>query len=116
MRKRIIDAKLRGDSEQKIASEKSICKSTVTKIWSLYKSTGSYFPRSNFRGRKPKFLDAQLEEIRTAILENSDITLQELIDKFSLQISVPGLSKIVRFKLGFRYKKKVYVHQNNSQH
>ena len=101
MRKRIIDAKLRGDSEQKIASEKSICK----KIWSLYKSTGSYFPRSNFRGRKPKFSDAQLEEISAAILENSDITLQELIDKFSLQISVPGLSKIVRFKLDFRYKK-----------
>ena len=36
MRKRIIDAKLRGDSEQKIASAKSICKNTVTKIWSLY--------------------------------------------------------------------------------
>ena len=42
LRKRVIDAKLRGDTEEKIALEKEVCKSTVTKIWSLYRKTGSY--------------------------------------------------------------------------
>jgi transposase len=46
LRKRIIDAKLRGDTEDKIAQEKEVNKSTITKLWALYRKTGSYL---NFR-------------------------------------------------------------------
>ena len=42
LRKRVIDAKLRGETEEKIASEKEVSKSTVTKIWCLFRKTGSY--------------------------------------------------------------------------
>ena len=62
LRKRIIDCKLRGDTEEKIASEKEVSKSTVTKLWSLYQSTGSYAPRPNLSGRKPRLTQLQLEE------------------------------------------------------
>jgi len=35
LRKRIIDAKLQGDTEDKIVSEKEVNKSPVTKLWSF---------------------------------------------------------------------------------
>ena len=36
LRKRIIDAKLKGIPEAQIAADKNVHKSTVRKIWSLY--------------------------------------------------------------------------------
>jgi transposase len=42
LRKRIVDARLRGDTEKKIAAEKEVSKSTVTKLWALYRKTGGY--------------------------------------------------------------------------
>jgi transposase len=114
LRKRIIDSKLRGDTEDKIASEKEVNKSTVTKLWSLYRKTNSYLPRPNLSGRKPRLSGHQLEQVKQAIIDCPDITLQELIDKLSLPVSVPALSKIVRFKLGFEFKKKRYILLNNS--
>jgi transposase len=50
-----------------------------------------------------------MEDIRRAIEDQPDITLAELISKFKLNISIAALSKIVRNKLGFRYKKKIYA-------
>ena len=41
LRKRVIEAKLRGDTVAKIASEKAISQRTVSKLWLLYKQTGS---------------------------------------------------------------------------
>jgi len=114
LRKRIIDAKLRGDTEDKIAFEKEVNKSTVTKLWSKYRSTGSYSPRFHRRGRKPMLFDYQLEQIRQKIFSCPDITLQELIDEFSLPVCVSALSRTVRFKLGFRFKKKRYIPLNNN--
>jgi transposase len=108
-RKRIIEAKQRGDTEAKIAAEKEVSKSTVTKIWALFRATGSYLPRPNPNGRKPRLSPQQLEDMRHAINAQPDITLQELKDKLCLPISIAGLSKIVRNKLNLRYKKKVYA-------
>jgi len=113
LRKRVIDAKLRGETEEKIASEKEVCKSTVTKIWCLFRKTGSYHPLPNPNGRKPKLSEEQLAHIKKAIEEQPDITLQELIDKFCLSISISGLSKNVRFKLDLHYKKKHYTPPNS---
>ena len=42
MRKWIIEAKDRGDTVEKIACEKSIDKSTVSRICKLYRETGSH--------------------------------------------------------------------------
>ena len=105
LRKRIISSKLRGDTEDKIAIEKDVSKSTVTKLWSLYRSTGSYVPLPNPRGRKPALSLLELEQIRESIVQRPDITLSELIDHFGFILSVSALSKIVRFKLGLRFKK-----------
>jgi transposase len=96
---------MRGDSEDKIAVEKGVSKSTVTKLWSLYRTSGSYHPRANLRGRKPALSEAQLAQLRETIVERPDITLSEMREQLGLVLSVPALSKIVRFKLGLHYKK-----------
>ena len=105
LRKRIIESKLRGDTEDTIALEKEVSKSTVTKLWSLYRETGSYDPRPNPRGRKPALSLEELELVRASIVGRPDVTLAELINQFGFVLSVSALSKIVRFKLGLRFKK-----------
>jgi transposase len=114
LRKRIIESKLKGDTEDKIASEKSVSKSTVTKLWFLYRTTGSYTPRPNPRGRKPRLSAEQLEHISESIRRQPDITLQELIQELMLDVSVPALSKTIRFKLGFVFKKNFTRHRARS--
>ena len=109
LRKRIIEAKLRGDTEDKISAEKEVSKSTVTKLWALYRETGSYEARPNPNGRKPALSPEQLEQITKQINEQPDITLQELIDEFNLPVCVSALCRTINNKLGFRFKKKLFT-------
>lgn len=106
LRKRIIEAKERGDTEAKISMEKDVSTSTVTKLWSLYRETGSYEPRPNPNGRKPALSQDQLAQITNTINEERDITLRELIDRLSLPISVSALCRTINNKLELHYKKK----------
>ena len=105
LHKRIIDAKLRGDTEDKIAQEKEVNKSTITKLWALYRETGSYEARPNPNGRKPALSPQQLDLIVSKINHQPDITLQELIDELHLPICVSALCRTVNNKLEFRFKK-----------
>jgi len=98
LRKRIIDAKLKGIPEAQIAAAKDVHKSTVRNIWV---ETGSYEPRSNPNCRKPVLSAEQLENVKNIIIARPDITLFELIEEHSLPIGISGLCKIVK-KLGFR--------------
>ena len=86
LRKRIIEAKLRGDTEDKIAAEKEVNKSTITKLWALYRKTGSYEARPNPNGRKPALSAEQLERIARKINGQPDVTLQEPIDDLGLPV------------------------------
>ncbi len=111
MRKRIIESKLRGDTEDVIAREKDVNKSTITKLWALYRETGSYKPRPNPNGRKPALSSLQLEQITNKINAQPDISLQELIDELSLPVCVSALCRTVNKKLGLRFKKNVARHR-----
>ena len=114
MRKRIIEAKMRGDTEDVIAREKEVNKSTVTKLWALYKETGSYEPRPNPNGRKPALSPQQLDMVTNKIHEQPDISLQELIDEFNLPVCVSALCRTVNNKLGLRLKKNAARHRAKS--
>ena len=115
MRKRIIEAKLRGDTEDTIAREKEVNKSTITKLWSLYKETGSYEPRPNPNGRKPALSLRQLDMIANKINEQPDISLQELIDELNLPVCVSALCRTVNNKLKLHFKKNAARHRAKSQ-
>ena len=105
LRERIIKAKLRGDSEAKISVEKEVNKSTITKLWALYKATGSYEARANPNGRKPALSAEHIRQITQRINEQPDVTLYELIEEYDLPVSVSALCRTVKNKLGFRFKK-----------
>ena len=105
LRKRIVEAKLRGDKEDKIAAEKEVNKSTVTKLWALYRKTGSYDARPNPNGRKPALSAEQLKQMARKIDGQPDVTLQELIDGLGLPVCVSALCGTVNNKLGYRFKK-----------
>ena len=111
LRKRIIEAKLRGDTEDKIAAEKEVNKSTITKLWALYRETGSYEARPNPRGRKPALSTNQLEQITQKINEQPDITLQELVDELELPVCISALCRTINNKLGLRLKKNSACHR-----
>jgi hypothetical protein len=67
LRKRIIDAKLIGDTEDKMAKEKEVCKNTLTKLWALYRETSDYHrARPNPNGRKTASLTSALKNLRAA--------------------------------------------------
>jgi len=114
LRERIIKAKLRGDTEDKIAQEKEVNKSTITKLWALYRETGSHEARPNPNGRKPALSQRQLEQITIRINEQPDITLKELIDELNLPVCVSALCRTVKNKLGFRFKKNAARYRTKS--
>jgi transposase len=65
-------------------------------------------------GRKPRLNEETLQKIAERIKEQPDIALRELIDEYSLPISIPGLCKIINKKLGWRRKKKRHMRRNNT--
>jgi transposase len=61
------------------SEEKEASQSTVTKLWALYRKTGSHKPRPNPNGRKPALSAERLEGTRQKIGEQPDLGLWELI-------------------------------------
>jgi len=105
IRKRIIEAKERGDTLVRIAHEKGVSESAIVRIIALYRETGSFEPRPRSFGRKPKLTPEQLEAVRERIVEQPDIGLLELIDEMQLPVCESALCRIVNNKLGLRRKK-----------
>jgi transposase len=75
MRQRIIAAKERGDSHEKVAKELQVSVSAITRLLALYRETGSYEPRPLNNGRKARLSEETLEKIRKRIEAQPDITL-----------------------------------------
>jgi transposase len=99
----MIEAKQRGEKEGLIAAWLKISKRSVGTIWKLFRDTGSFQP-AKYTGRKSRLDCETIEKIRSAVNENPDITLNELIEKLSLPIKKSQLSKLL-IKFGFSYKK-----------
>jgi transposase len=91
--------KKRGESEKNIMKwVKNTSRSSIVKIWKLYRTTGSYQPKP-YKGNNRKITSQTEEKIRQTISEKPDITLQELIDELSLNVGESGLSRRLK-KMG----------------
>jgi transposase len=90
-----------------------ISKSSVTKVWKLYKDTDGVDPKPRTQGRKPAFSDETKNKILDKIKEQPDITLEEIIEYFTLKISVSALSRKLK-KWGLTFKKKLYFQKNKT--
>lgn len=103
-RENIILAKKRGEKREKIAYWLNVSISTIDKIWRRFKDTGSY-SAIPYQGRKSDISKEMDDKIRAEISEIPDITLEKLIEKLSLTLTVSGLSRRLH-KMGISYKKR----------
>lgn len=102
----IIEAKKRGETTENIIKwVTNVSKSSIDKIWKLFKETGSFQPKQ-YVGNNRKISPEQDEQIRAKYKEKPDITLLDLIEELQLNITESGLSKHV-CKMGFSYKKRL---------
>jgi len=106
IRSNIIAAKQRGEKGQTIAKWLNISLSAVNVIWKRYKETGSYLAIP-YPGKKSKISKDKELEIMETIKENPDLTLDELIEKLSLPLTISGLWRKLK-KIGYSYKKRHY--------
>ena len=105
LRKRIIAAKEKGYSHERVAKEMHVSISAITRLLSLYRESGSYQARPLNNGRKPRLDEATLERIAKRIEDRPDIALYELREELSLPVSIPALCNTIHKKLGL-YRKK----------
>jgi transposase len=110
-RELIIEAKQRGEKEGVIAVWLKISKRSVGTIWKLFRDTSCFQP-ARYPGRKSRLSDEKIDGICSAVNENPDITLNELIERLSLPIKKSQLSKLL-IKLGFSYKKRLSTRKNS---
>ena len=113
-REAIIRHKQAGESESNITKWLLISPRTVQRVWKKYKETGNYEPNPLNNGRKPQVSQETMDMIVIKIQEMPDITLQELIDEFSLGISQAALCKRL-IKLGLSFKKRHFIQTDRSE-
>jgi len=113
IREAIIEHKINGEKEAEIAKWLCISKSSVTKIWALYKAQNSVEPKPHNKGRNPAFGQDVMDKIISKIQEQPDITLEELVDEFNLKISISALCRKLQ-RLNLNRKKRPFSPRNNS--
>lgn len=108
LRKSVFNALSKGMRVKEIVATFGIKKSAVYSWKTREKETGSYeaFPRNP--GRKPGITDEQMGKLREKIIEEPDITLEELKEQLQLPISISALCRIINNKLKLRHKKNSY--------
>jgi len=103
-RELIITAKQRGENEKTIIKWLNISRSTITKIYKRYQTTGNIQPKP-YKGNNRKITPQMEEKIKTTLKNKPDTTTTELINKLNLKISKSGLSKHLA-KMNLSYKKR----------
>ena len=103
IRKLIVEAKQRKEKDSDIAKWLNVSESSITVIWRLFRTTNSIEPKP-YLGAKPIFTDEMKVKVKQLIKENSDMTLEEIIDELSLPIKKSRLSQWL-IESGYPYKK-----------
>ncbi|MDR0373442.1 MAG: IS630 transposase-related protein [Nitrososphaerota archaeon] len=100
----IIAAKQRNEPTEQIKKWFNTSERTISRIWNKYQKTGTYNPIP-YTGRKSKLTKEQDQQIKNTITNTPDITLLELNDKLSLNLTEGGLSFHLK-KMGLTFKKR----------
>lgn len=113
-RELIIKHKKSKKTESQIAEWLDVSTRSVRRIWKLFVTIGDISSNMENSGRKSKISTESTLKIIAKIEEQPDITLLELIDEFSLDISESGLSRILK-NLDFTFKKRLFIQKNKSE-
>jgi transposase len=113
LRELIIYHKENGVKNREIAEWLKITERSVERILKLHREQNTLDNKMHKCGRKPAFGDEKLEEIVAKIKEQPDITLEELVEHFELNISISALSRKLK-KLDLTFKKRHFFQKSNS--
>ena len=112
IRKKIIYHKQNGEKNIEIAKWLKINEKSIRRIWKGYIEENTIAPKPHNKGRKPAFCDRKVEQIVAKIKEQPDITLEELVEHFELNISISALSRKLR-KLDLTFKKRHFSQKSS---
>ena len=103
-RENIVLAMQRKEKRSNISLWLNVSLSTVDKVWRKFRETGAYLPIP-YTGRKSTLTAEQDRQIQAKIAQTPDITLNELCEELSLDLSESGLSLHLK-KMDLTYKKR----------
>jgi len=113
IREKIIYHKQQGEKNKEIAKWLKINEKSIRRIWKVYKEQETIAPKAHKKGRKPAISGEKMAAIEAKIAEQPDMTLEELIEHFELNISVSALSRKLR-KMDLSFKKRHCFQKSNS--
>lgn len=103
----LVKAYEKSHNAQDVAKCFSVDKSTVYRLSKQMRITGSVDLQTSRRGRKPLLTDEDMRNIDKLVVEQPDITIDEIIERLDLHVSNETVRKAV-IKLGYVYKKKSF--------
>lgn len=103
----LVKAYEKSHNAQEVAKCFSVDKSTVYRLSKQMRTTGSVDLQTSRRGRKPLLTDEDMSNIDKLVVEQPDITIDEIIERLDLHVSNETVRKAV-IKLGYVYKKKSF--------
>ena len=109
VRKKIVAARKKGIKVKDICAANSVGKTAVYNLLKQERETGDVEPKTHLRGRKPTLQEDDLEAIEDQIQAQKDITAAEIKENLNLPLCKSSICKIIRNKLGYRYKKRQYM-------
>jgi len=102
IRENIIHHHKNGAKNTEIVKWLRVSTASVERIIRLHREGKSIEVKAYKRGRKPAFCDGKMKQIEEKIREQPDITLDELVEQFGLNISISALCrKLIKKKLSF---------------
>ena len=113
VRENIIYHHENGATNAEIIKWLRVSKSSVKRIIRLQRAGKSISVKEYKRGRKPAFCKKKMEQIEAKIAEQPDVTLDELVEHFKLDISISALCRKL-LKRDLTFKKRRYSQRNNS--
>lgn len=112
VRKKIVEARHNGITVKEICRANNVGKSAVYDLLKQERETGHIEPQTHLRGRKSTIGEDVLAAIKNQIKARCDITACEIKENLGLHLCESSICKIIRHKLGYRYKKRQYMPAN----
>ena len=114
LREKIVKHKQKGEKDSNISKWLLVSLSSVKRIWTNFCEFGNTDHKPLNRGRKPMITENEMQNIEQEIKKNSDITLEEIKEKFKLKISISAISRRIS-KLGYTFKKRLYTRKRKNE-
>ena len=109
VRKKIVEARKKGVKVKELCSANSVGKTAIYDLLKRERESGNIAPKTHLRGRKPTLNQDDLAAIEKLLQTQKDITAGEIKEALNLSLCESSICKIIKWKLGYRFKKRQYM-------